>query len=125
MVDVILPTMSALPPTDLDTAPAPLGEFEQLVLLAVLRLGGNAYAVSVRDEIERCTGRAISRGSVYSTLERLEHKEYLRSWLADPTRERGGRAKRVYAPLPVAVSALKENRRTLLALWSGIETLLT
>ena len=99
-----------------------LGEFEQVVLLAVLRLGENAaYAVPVHDEILRCTGRDVSRGSIYITLDRLETKGYLRSRLADPTPERGGRSKRYYTLRPRAVEALKENRRALVALWRGLE----
>jgi DNA-binding PadR family transcriptional regulator len=101
-----------------------LGEFEQVVLLAILRLGDDAYAVTVRDEIQRCTGRDVSRGSVYITLDRLETKGYLKSRLADPTPERGGRAKRYYALRPRAVDALRENRRALVALWRGLETVL-
>ena len=98
-----------------------LGEFEQVVLLAVLRLGDAAYAVSVRDEILDCTGRDVSRGSIYITLDRLETKGYLRSYLADPTPERGGRAKRYYALRPRAVEALKDSRRALVALWKGLD----
>src|SRR2546425_8350380 len=101
-----------------------LGEFEHVVLLAVLRLGDEAYAVSIRDEILRCTGRDVSRGSVYITLDRLETKGYLRSRLADPTPERGGRAKRFYALRPRAIEALRECRRQLIALWRGLETTL-
>jgi len=101
-----------------------LGEFEQVVLLAILRLGDEAYAVSVWEEILQCTGRDVSRGSIYITLDRLETKGYLRSRLADPTPERGGRAKRYYALRPRAVEALKENRRALVALWRGLEGLL-
>jgi len=98
-----------------------LGEFEHVVLLAVLRLGDAAYAVAVRDEIARHTGRRVSRGSVYVTLDRLETKGCLRSRLADPTPERGGRAKRYYALRPRAIEALKENRRTLAAMWRGLD----
>lgn len=98
-----------------------LGEFEQIVLLAVLRLDDEAYAVSIAEEILRCTRRAVSRGSIYITLDRLETKGYLKSWLADPTPERGGRAKRYYAVRPRAVDALRECRRQLVALWSGLE----
>jgi DNA-binding PadR family transcriptional regulator len=101
-----------------------LGEFEQVVLLAILRLEDEAYAVSVRDEILRCTGRDVSRGSIYITLDRLETKGFLRSRLADPTPERGGRAKRYYALRPPAVDALKESRRALVALWRGLERVL-
>ena len=102
----------------------PIGEFEHVVLLAILRLGEDAYAVSVRDEILRCTGRDVSRGSIYITLDRLETKGYLKSYLADSTPERGGRAKRFYALRPLAVNALKENRRALVALWRGLERVL-
>jgi PadR family transcriptional regulator len=101
-----------------------LGEFEQVVLLAVLRLGEAAYAVSIGDEITTCTGRAVSRGSIYITLDRLESKGYLKSRLADPTPERGGRAKRFYTLRPRAVQALKENRRALIAMWRGLESVL-
>ena len=103
---------------------ASLGEFEHVVLLAVLRLGDSAYAVSIRDEIERRTDRRVSRGSVYVTLDRLETKGYLQSWLADPTAERGGRAKRFYALRPRAVSALKEGRRALIEMWRGLDEVL-
>jgi PadR family transcriptional regulator PadR len=106
------------------SAIGPIGEFEQVLLLAVLRLGDEAYAVSVRDEILRCTGRDVSRGSIYITLDRLETKGYLKSRLADPTPERGGRAKRYYALRPRAVEALKESRRALMTLWRGQEAAL-
>ena len=101
-----------------------IGEFEQVVLLAILRLGDQAYAVSIGDEILRCTGRDVSRGSIYITLDRLETKGYLRSRLADPTPERGGRAKRYYELRPRAVDALRESRRALVALWRGLERVL-
>jgi DNA-binding PadR family transcriptional regulator len=109
-----------MPPADVSI----LGEFEQVVLLAILRLGDDAYAVSIRDEIFECTGRDVARGSIYITLDRLETKGYLRSRLADPTPERGGRAKRYYALRPKAVEALKEGRRALVALWRGLESVL-
>ena len=105
---------------DLTDIPA-IGEFEQVVLLAILRLGDEAYAVSIRDEIGRCTGRDVSRGSIYITLDRLETKGYLRSWLADPTPERGGKAKRYYTLRPRAIEALRDSRRALVALWKGLE----
>src|SRR5262245_39549583 len=100
----------------------PLGEFEHVVLLAILRLDDEAYAMAIRDEILACTGRDVSRGSIYITLDRLETKGYLRSWLGDPTPERGGRAKRYYALRPRALDALKEGRRALVSLWRGLET---
>jgi DNA-binding PadR family transcriptional regulator len=107
-------------PTDVSA----LGEFEQVVLLSILRLGEDAYAVSVRDEIARCTGREVSRGSIYITLDRLETKGYLKSRLADPTPERGGRAKRYYALRPRAIEALRDSRRALVAWWRGLEGVL-
>jgi len=106
------------------TDPITLGEFEHVVLLAVLRLGESAYAVPVRDEIARRTGRRVSRGSIYVTLDRLETKGYLKSWLAEPTAVRGGRAKRFYALRPRAVAALRDSRRALLQMWRGVDELL-
>jgi DNA-binding PadR family transcriptional regulator len=73
-----------------------LGELEQLVLLAVIRLEPDAYAVSIRDEIARQTGIALGRGTVYVTLDRLDRKKYLTSAFSDPTPERGGKAKRCF-----------------------------
>jgi DNA-binding PadR family transcriptional regulator len=99
----------------------PLGEFEQVVLLAVLRLEGNAYGVPIREEIAKQTGRRVSRGSVYMTLDRLENKGLLRSRMADPTPERGGRSKRLYSVTKSALLALQDSRKALLKLWKGIE----
>ena len=91
----------------------PLGEFEQVVLLAVLRLDGSAYAVPMRREIETRTRRPVARGALYVTLERLEDKGYVESWLAEPTPERGGRAKRFYRVRPAGLAALRESRASL------------
>src|SRR5215475_10343917 len=98
-----------------------LGEFEQIVLMAVLRLGEEAYAVPIREEIERRTGRDASRGAVYITLDRLEKKGYLESWLADPTPERGGRAKRYHRVTATGATALKRSRAALEKMWQGLE----
>lgn len=73
-----------------------LGSLEQIVLIAVMRLGPNAYGLAVRREIEKRAGRNLSIGAVYATLERLESKGYVRSFLGEPTPERGGRAKRLF-----------------------------
>jgi DNA-binding PadR family transcriptional regulator len=73
-----------------------LGELEQLVLLAVMNQSGEAYAVSIRDEIEARTRIALRRGSVYVTLDRLDRKGYVTSWMGEPTAERGGKAKRCF-----------------------------
>ena len=74
-----------------------LGEFEILVLAALLRLGKDAYGVAIRHEIEMRAGRNVSVGALYSTLSRLEEKNYVSSRLGEATPERGGRAKRYYA----------------------------
>jgi len=73
-----------------------LGEFEQLILFALLRLGDNAYGVTIRQEIENRTGRNISSGAVYTALERMEKRGYVCSTMGDPTPERGGRRKKYY-----------------------------
>lgn len=83
-----------------------LGELEQLVMLASLRLGDDAYAVSIRDEIEARTKIALGRSSVYVTLDRLDRKGYVTSWFADPTPERGGKAKRYFRLTPAGRRAL-------------------
>ena len=99
----------------------PLGEFEHIVLLSILRLGDEAYAVTIAAEILAPAVRYQGAPSTI-TLDRLETKGYLRSWLGDPTPERGGRAKRFYALRPRAVAALKDNRRALVSLWKGLES---
>lgn len=101
-----------------------LGELEQMVLLAVLRLGEEAYGMAVRREIEERAGRRVARGAVYVTLDRLVSKGYLRSRLGDSTPERGGRAKRYFSPTPEGLGALREARNALLGLWEGHESLL-
>jgi DNA-binding PadR family transcriptional regulator len=99
----------------------PPGEFEQLVLLAVLRLGDDAYAVPVRQEIEERAGRAPARGAVYVTLERLEEKGYLESWLGEAAAERGGRPRRYYRVRPAGVRALEESWTALRRMWQGLK----
>ena len=76
------------------TAPLNLGEFEQLILLAILRLRENAYGVTIRAELADCAGRAVAPGALYTALERLETNGLIMSRLSDPTPQRGGRAKR-------------------------------
>ena len=98
-----------------------LGEFEQLVLLAVLRLGTEGYGVSIRDEIEERSGRKVSLGPVYSTLNRLEDKGYLRSRIGKPEPVRGGRATRHFEVLPEGVEALQQSRAMLERMWEGLE----
>jgi PadR family transcriptional regulator len=101
-----------------------LGEFEQLALLAVLRLGAGAYGGTVLQEIEARAGRSVSRGALYVTLDRLEAKGHLRSRLADPTPERGGRAKRYFEVTTTGLRALQTSREALLRMWTGLEPVL-
>ena len=98
-----------------------LGEFEQIVLLAVLQCGEDAYGVTVQDELGRRTRRRVASGAIYMTLNRLEKKGLLTSRLTEPTAERGGRAKRCYTVTKPALAALKHSRRALLNLWDGLE----
>ena len=104
--------------------PHTIGEFEQMVLLAVLQRHDDAYGISVHEELQLHTKRTVARGAVYMTLDRLEKKGLLTSRLSEPTAERGGRAKRCYRLTKPAVTALRASRRTLLSLWDGLEPVL-
>jgi PadR family transcriptional regulator, regulatory protein PadR len=97
-----------------------LGEFEQLVLLALLRLGEEAYGVAIRDEIERQTGRDVNLGAVYTTLLRLEDKRLVAARLGDPTPERGGRRKKFYRPLAAGRRELATSLRALRSMTRGL-----
>lgn len=97
-----------------------LGEFEHVVLLAVLRLGEDAYGMEVRREIEERTGRDVSTGAVYATLDRLEEKGLVASGLSDPTPERGGRARRIFRVTAAGSRALREARRILARMSYGL-----
>lgn len=97
-----------------------LGEFEHVVLLTVLRLGDGAYGAMIRSEIERVTGRSPAIGAVHATLERLERKGLVSSWIGEPTAERGGKAKRHFKLEADGVSALKQARKTLERLHEGL-----
>ncbi len=98
-----------------------LGEFEQLVLLAVVRLDAEAYGSTIRREIEERTGRTIAIGALYTALDRLERKGYVNSRLSDPTPQRGGRAKRYFRLRPAGIAALARSRDALTRMWAGIE----
>ena len=100
-----------------------LGEFEHLVLLAILRLKGQAYGVSIRKEIKDRAGREIAPGALYTTLERLESKGMLHSEVGDPTPERGGRAKRFYTVTATGQAAVVEAQRALASLSQGLNLL--
>ncbi len=98
-----------------------LGEFEQVVLLAMARLGDAAYGMAISEEIESKTGREVGIGSVYSALDRMERKGYLSSSVGDPTPERGGRAKRYYRLEWAGATALQRSREQYARLWEGLE----
>ena len=100
---------------------AHLGEFEQIALLAVLRLGPNAYGVPVRREIENRTGRSVTVGALYRTLDRLEAKGYVTSSFSDSVPERGGRSKRYFRVERLGIRALNVSHRDHLAMWEGVD----
>ena len=97
-----------------------LGEFEHLTLLAVLRLGDDAYGMRVRREISGRTGRDVAIGAVYATLDRLEAKGLLKSAIGEPTAERGGRAKRSFRLTVAGIEAVNRSQQNLLSMLEGI-----
>jgi DNA-binding PadR family transcriptional regulator len=101
-----------------------IGEFEYLVLLALLRLGRDAYGTTVRAEIEERGGRDVSISAVHTTLERLEQKGLVRSRIGAPTPQRGGKRKRHYELLAPGVRALRHSHSTFRRMTEGLEGLL-
>jgi len=101
--------------------PQGLGEFEQMVLLAILHAKGEAYGVPIVEEIERRTGRAVSRAAVYVTLRRLEKRGLVSSWMGEPTGERGGKARRCVRVEPEGVEFLRESRRAMECMWGELD----
>jgi DNA-binding PadR family transcriptional regulator len=102
---------------------ASLGEFEQLALLAILRLGDEAYGVTIREEILRCTKRDVAPGALYTCLGRMEDKALIRSRTGDPTPERGGRAKRFLTVTNSGRAALVDAQRAYQKLLLGLDLL--
>jgi DNA-binding PadR family transcriptional regulator len=101
-----------------------LGEFEQLLLLAVLRLGANAFGAEIARELEARADRTVSRGALYTSLDRLENKGLVR-WRATPgTPERGGLPRRLYAVTPAGLAAVRASRETLRRMWQGLDAVL-
>jgi DNA-binding PadR family transcriptional regulator len=98
-----------------------LGEFEYLVMLAVLRLGNDAYGMRVRQEIAARTGRDVTIGAVYATLERLASKGLLAASMSDPTPERGGRAKRSFTLTGAGMEASNRARQDLASMLEGLQ----
>ena len=101
-----------------------LGEFEQMVLLAVLRLREQAFALAIIRELDREAGRAVSRGALYKTLERMEGKGYV-TWSTEAsTPERGGHPRRLFTVTPVGIEVLRTSREALTRLWKGLDPIL-
>lgn len=97
-----------------------LGEFEQVILLAIVHLGAEAYGTTIRREIEARTGREIAVGALYTALERLETKGYVCSTMSDPTPQRGGRARRQFEICADGAAALTRSRELLAKMWDGL-----
>jgi len=98
-----------------------LGEFEQVVLLAILRLDDDAYGVTIRREIASCTGREPAPGALYTTLDRLEEKGLVRSRMGEPTPERGGRSKRYFTVSASGLKAVTQAQRSYRRLLEGLD----
>ena len=98
-----------------------LGEFEQLVLLAILRLDEDAYGMTVRRELEDTAGRKVTLGAVYGTLDRLEKKGLVRSWHTDPDPVRGGHPRRYFDVSPEGRLALGRRQSMMRRMWAGVE----
>jgi len=103
--------------------PDNLGEFEQLVLLAVLRLGDGAYGARIQEVLEERAGREASVSAIYITLTRLAEKGLVSSWMGEPTEVRGGKARRYFHVEPAGAAALDESRARLRRMWEGIDEL--
>ena len=101
---------------------AVLGDFEQLVLLGVLRLEAqdSSYGAAIRQEIHARSGRDVSINAVYTTLDRLESKGLLKSWVGDPTPQRGGRRRKFYGLRPAGIAALRQAYRAFTAMADGL-----
>ena len=96
---------------------------EELMMLAVWRLQDNAYAVTIREQLKDVTGETWAFGAIFVTLDRLVKKGYLKSFLSDPTPERGGRSKRIYEFTNEGIDAMKEIRELEKSMWDGIKGL--
>jgi DNA-binding PadR family transcriptional regulator len=99
-----------------------IGDFEQLILFGLVRLGSDAYGVSIRREIEDRTGRTISPGALYTALDRMEKRGFVSSRLGDPTPQRGGKRKRMYTLEAAGERALARVYDSLRQMASGVAT---
>ena len=106
------------------TGSRPLGELEQLILLAILRRGDDVSGRLIAEVLYERARRQPVRGTLYVALDRLERKGYVRSRLGDPTPERGGKAQRLYTVTESGLAAIRRSGRTLMGMWEGLESLL-
>ena len=97
-----------------------MGEFEQMVLLAVLRLSNEAYGMEIRKEIENRTRRPVSYGAVYTALDRLQRKGFVSNTLGEVTSERGGRAKKYFTVETAGREALRRSHEAMAVMWKGV-----
>jgi PadR family transcriptional regulator, regulatory protein PadR len=97
-----------------------LTDFELMILLSILRIGDQAYGVPIAREIETTGGRSVVLGAVYAALDRLEQNGLISSSIGEPTPERGGRAKRFFEVTPAGIKAVRQTRRSLTRLWTGV-----
>ena len=101
-----------------------LGEFEQLLLLAILQCGDDAYTVPIRDVLLEKSGRHVARGALFTSLDRLEAKGIVKSRMSAPIEARGGRARRYYSVTPAGLDALRAARAAMATMAQGLESLL-
>jgi DNA-binding PadR family transcriptional regulator len=104
-------------------SPNLISNFELMVMLALIRLGDEAYGVPISQEIEKQRGHDVAVGSVYAALERLEGRGLVASRIGEPTAERGGRAKRYFKATPRGLKEIRETQRTLVRLWKNLPEL--
>ncbi|HEX4232103.1 MAG TPA: PadR family transcriptional regulator [Bryobacteraceae bacterium] len=97
-----------------------LGEFEYLLIAAAIRLGEHAYGAAIREELQTTTGRSCSIGALYTTLERLENKGFVKTWMGEPTPQRGGRPKRMVHVTANGVQAAKDFYEAITSVSRGI-----
>ena len=100
-----------------------LTDFELMILLAVLRVGDEAYGVQIAREIEATSGRRVLLGAAYAALERLENNGFVSSSIGDTTPQRGGRAKRIFQVTPRGLRAVRDTRQALVAMWKDVPQL--
>ena len=100
-----------------------LTDFELIILLAILRVGKDAYGVPIAKEIEETGGRVVLLSAIYTALDRLEQNGLVSTLIGDPTPERGGRAKKFFTVTPKGLKAVRQTQKSFVALWTGLRQL--